>query len=315
MSAVYDAAISRASSGSDPLVPEPVAAEIIQDITRASAVLSNARILSMGTKTFRLPVLSALPEAYWVDGDTGLKQTSKQEWENKTLIAEELAAIVPVPIAYVDDSQFDIWSEVRPRVAEVIGAKLDRAALFGESAPATWTDELVGDAVTAGNVVVEGTGDDLAADVAAASGLVAEDGFSVNGYVSAPGFRWKLIGLRSSDGHPIYAPPATGQPGTLFGFPLGETLNGGFDTSEATLIAGDWTKAIVGIRQDVRYEVFREGVISDADGKIILNLMQQDSVALRVTARFGFVVANPENRVNQSATDRYPFSVITPSGS
>lgn len=315
MSAVYNAAISRASSGSDPLVPEPVAAEIIQDITRASAVLSNARILSMGTKTFRLPVLSALPEAYWVSGDTGMKQTSKQEWENKTLIAEELAAIVPVPIAYVEDSQFDIWSEVRPRVAEVIGAKLDRAALFGESAPASWSDELVGDAITAGNVITVGTNADLAADVAAVSGLVAEDGFAVNGYVSAPGFRWQLIGLRSSDGHPIYAPPAGDQPGSLFGFPLGETLNGGFDTSEATLLAGDWTKAIVGVRQDVRYDVFREGVISDGDGNIVLNLMQQDSVALRVTARFGFVVANPENRVNQSASDRYPFAVLAPGGS
>ncbi|NLV74050.1 MAG: hypothetical protein GXY52_05140, partial [Chloroflexi bacterium] len=39
----------------------------------------------------------ALPTAYFVDGETGLKQTTKVEWANVMLSAEELAVIVPVP--------------------------------------------------------------------------------------------------------------------------------------------------------------------------------------------------------------------------
>jgi hypothetical protein len=51
----------------------------------------------MGTKLLTLPVLSALAQAHWVDGDTGLKQTTEQPWAGLTLTAEEVAAIVPVP--------------------------------------------------------------------------------------------------------------------------------------------------------------------------------------------------------------------------
>ena len=38
------------------------------------------RRATMSTKTKALPVLSALPVAYWVNGDTGLKQTSEAAW-------------------------------------------------------------------------------------------------------------------------------------------------------------------------------------------------------------------------------------------
>src|SRR5687768_5509716 len=101
--ATYDAAIGRYSSGSDPLVPEPLRQEIMQQMPAASAVFGlvpEVQRITMSSKTDRMPVLSALPSAYFVDGDTGLKQTSKQQWRNVTLVAEEIATIIPVPDAY-----------------------------------------------------------------------------------------------------------------------------------------------------------------------------------------------------------------------
>ncbi len=77
---------------------------------------------------------------------------------------------------------------------------------------------------------------------------------------------------------------------------------------DSLAVAGDWSMAVIGVRQDMRVEVFREGVISDDTGKVILNLMQQDSAALRATGRFAFQVAVPVTLT--AGGTRYPFAVM-----
>lgn len=311
----FNDSITRAGSGSDALVPEPYVAEVIKEMPKSSAVLNLARRVPMSTKTSRQPVLSALPEAYFVTGDTGRKQTTSAEWDNLTLVAEEIAVIVAIPEAYLDDAQVPVWSEVRPLVAEAFGRRIDRTVLFNENRPSTWGQAIVNSAIAAGNQVVEGTGDDLAQDVANLAQKISEDGGNINGWAVAPGFDWRLVALRSVDGIPIYAPPASGQPGTLYGRPLPQVLNGGWFPSVASLIAGDWSKAILGIRQDMTFKVFTEGVISDDSGNVVLNLMQQDSVALRVVMRVAWQIANPVNPVNTNNSTRSYFGVLTPASS
>lgn len=310
----YNTSISR-DSGTDALVPEPFAAQVIKDMPGSSAVMSLARRVPMSSKTHRQPILSALPDVYFVSGDTGRKQTSAQEWENLTLVAEELAVLVPVPQAYLDDSAIPIWDEVRESVTEAFGAKIDRACIFGQSKPATWGDALVPSAAGAGHVILEGSGDDLAQEVAEAAQLVAEDGLAVDGFATGPGFRWKLVGQRSQDGIPIYSPPAPSQPATLFGFPLQEARNGGWDPSIASMVLGDWSKAIIGLRQDITFHRSTDGIISDDSGAVVFNALQQDSVIFRFVMRLGWQVANPVNRVNGSDATRFPFAAVVPSGS
>lgn len=310
----YNDIISRVG-GTDALVPEPYSAQIIQEMPQSSAVLARARRVPMSTKTNRMPVLSTLPQGYFVNGDTGLKQTTKAEWENLTLVAEELAVIVPVPQAYLDDAAIPIWSEVAALVRQAFGQKIDAATLFGQDKPATWGDAIVPASAGAGNIILEGSGDDLAQDVSEAARLVAEDGFPVDGFVASPGFRWKLVGLRSGDGIPIYAPPAGAQPGTLYGYPLNESLNGGFDTDIASLVLGDWSKAIVGLRQDITFHRSLDGIISDGDGKVVLNALQQDSVLFRFVMRLAWQVANPVTPANASDGSRFPFASVVPSSS
>lgn len=302
--------ISRDASN-DPLVPTPVSSEIIDQLPAASALLQRARRVPMSSKTQRQPVLDVLPLAYFVGGDTGLKQTTAQDWKNVDLVAEEIAAIVPIPEAYLDDAQMPIWNEVRPRLVEAIGAKLDAAGLFGMDKPSTWPAAVYQSAVAAGNTVTSGAGADFAVDVAEAAGQVAADGFAVNGFISRPGLTWKLNTMRSEQGVPIYQPNLQGQlGGTLYGYPMSELTNGAWDMSEAELLMGDWSKAIVGVRQDISFKLFTEGVISDDDGKVVLNLMQQDSVAMRVVMRVAFATANPATRLNDNASTRSPFAAV-----
>jgi HK97 family phage major capsid protein len=255
-----------------------------------------------------------LPEAYFVDGDQGLKQTTKQDWSNLTLVAEEIAVIVVIPDNYLDDAQVPIWDEVRPEIVSAFGRKIDLATLFGIDKPTTWGPAVVPHAEAAGNVVTEGDGVDLADDVGALGELMAEKGANPNAFAVRPGFGWRLRRLRDNDGNPIYSPPSAAGPGTLYGYAAPEVDNGGWDPTQATLIAGDWRKAIIGTRTDMRFRLFTEGVISDSDGKVIVNLMQQDSVALRAVMRLGWQLANPVNPLAPEADERSYFGILEPLG-
>lgn len=308
----YNSLISRDASN-DPLVPTPVSAEIIQELPTQSVMLQRARQVRLSSKTQRQPVLDVLPTAYFVNGDTGMKQTGAQDWKNVELVVEELAVIVPIPEAYLDDAQVPIWNEVRPRIVEAFGTKIDAASLFGTDKPSTWGTAIYTGAVAAGNAVINGTGDDMAQDVASAAEKLAQDGFPVSGFAARPGLNWKLTGLRSggTEKLPIYQPNLQGTPGgTLYGYPLNEVNNGAWDASEAELIMGDWSKAIIGMRQDITFRMFTEGVISDGSGNVVLNLMQQDAVALRAVMRVAYATANPVTALNATEATRFPFSVL-----
>lgn len=308
----YANVLDRSDAG-DALVPEDVSQDILQTIPQKSVLLERARTVRMSAKTSKQPVLSALPDAYWVTGDTGLKQTTEAQWANLTITAEELAALVVIPDAVIDDAKVPLWDEVKPLLAEAIGRKVDQAGLFGVDKPASWPTAVVPGAIAAGNSVAQGANKDLAADVAELGGKVSQDGFAVTGFASAPGLNWELVGMRDGNGAPIYTPSlAAGAPSSLYGLPLNEVTNGAWDPAAAKLLAADWSKLVVGIRQDITFKIFDQGVITDATGKVILNAMQQDSKIMRVVFRVGFQVANPLTRVNGVAASRYPAGVITP---
>lgn len=304
--------ISRADANS--LIPLPVASEIQKSIIEESAALRLFRNVPMSTSTFKMPVLSALPVASWISGDTGLKQTTEANWADKILTVEELACIVPIPEAVLDDASFDIWAELRPLIAEAMGRALDSAIFFGTNKPASWPTDIVTGAVAAGNVVAEGTSTQaqgkIAGDINALMGTVEADGYDVNGFVAQRSFRSKLRNARDLNGQRLL--DINGNVDSIEGVTLAYAMSGLWPTglSAAQLIAGDFTKGIVGVRQDITYKLFTEGVITNADGTIAYNLMQQDMVAMRIVARYAFQVANPINYSNTTESARYPFGVL-----
>lgn len=312
----YNTALTRdahVSDTNDPLVPTPASAEVIQVATHSSAVMQLARRWNMGTKSQRIPVLNTLPSAYFVSGDTGRKQTSYADWENVELVAEELAVIVPIAQAYLDDAQVPIWDQVHPLIGQAFGVAFDNAVLWNTNKPSTWGAALSTAIEASNNDFTEGvSGDDFAADLTYVGQAVAKDGHMINGALAAPGLAWRLAGLRATTGELIYQPSASqfdGAP-SLYGLRMSEQLNGAWD-SDYTCILGDWSKAIVGVRQDITYQVFDTGVISDDSGVVVLNLMQQDSVALRAVMRVAWAVADPVTPTSsQSDANTFAFGAL-----
>lgn len=312
-------------SDAEALIPEDVSREIIQGAVQSSTVMQIAtRLPDMPRNQRRLPVLSSLPRGYFVNGDRGRKGVSKQAWENKFIDAEELAVIIPIPENVLNDADYDIWGQVRPRISEAFGLSFDAAVFYGTdgyggSAPSSWPAGIVPMAVQRGHAVTEGTGQDLYDDIFGEGGVISfveEDGFMVTGHVAALTMRAKLRGLRDKQDRPLFV-QSLQEPSryVLDGVDMLFPRNGAVDPDQSLLISGDWSQLVWALRQDISFKILTEAVIQDAGGNILYNLAQDDMVAIRAVLRIGWQLPNPINRVNPNNSTRFPFSVLLPEGS
>jgi HK97 family phage major capsid protein len=290
------------------IIREQVVQTIFQDAPKHSVFMSMAKKLpNMTSKQTRIRVLDFLPTAYWVDGDTGMKQTTRQAWDNVYMTAGELAVIVPIPESVLDDAEFDIMGEITPRINEAIGQKVDAAVIFGDNRPREWQNDIITMARQAGNNVAPATGKDYFDLILGENGVFAkveDSGYGVTGALAGMGMKSKLRGLRDTTGQPIFK--SNMQEKTTYaldGAPLTFPENGAFFTSIAQLVVGDFKQAVFSIRQDVTVKILDQGVIQDPVTKdIVYNLAQQDMIALRVVFRMGWALPNPATRLDENRT-------------
>ncbi len=299
------------------IIREQIVDAIAQDAPKSSTFMAMAKKLpNMTSKQTRIRVLDFLPTAYWVNGDTGMKQTSRQAWDNVYLTAAELAVIVPIPEAVLDDAEFDIMGEVTPRVVEAIGQRVDSAVIFGENRPSEWQNDIITLARQAGNNVTPGGTPDYYNLIMAENGVfskVEEDGYAVSGVIASTNMKAKLRGLRDDAKQPIFNKTMQGATQyALDGAPMYFPDNGSFNGSIAQMVVGDFSKAVYAIRQDITVKILTEGVIQDpATNEIVYNLAQQDMVALRVVFRLGWALPNPATRIDEDRVG-CPFAYLEP---
>lgn len=281
--------------------------EIAQGVVQNSKILPlMTRLANMTKSKESFPVLSMLPDAYWVSGDTGLKGTSKLAWENKYLYAEEIAVVVPIPEAVLADSDYDIIGQAKPRIIEAFQKKIDEAIVLGKNKPARFREGLIPSIINYGHAVAPST-NNLYTQISTAMGKVEQDGYDVNGLVGGVALKQAFReGLLDTTGQPLSAGSE------VMSLNKGYVNNGAWDNTLAKFIVGDFSQAVYSIRQDVEFKLFSEGVVTDNSGNIIYNLMQQDMVALRCTMRLGWELPNPINAENPDETTRFPFALVEP---
>jgi HK97 family phage major capsid protein len=320
----FNTSVTRSDTAA--LIPEDVSAEILTNLPEMNPILQLARKLpNMSRAQRRMPVLSSFATAYFVAGDTGLKQTTEIAWENKYIDAEELAVIVPIAEAVLDDNEFDIWAQVRPEIERAFSAAINAAVLYGTNIPATWVTNLGSDGLVDGasdashNISAASYADlyeailgETAAGTDGLFMLVEADGFMVTGSLAHMSMKGKLRNVRDSNGQPIFKTSMQDNSRyELDGTPIYFPTDGSIDAAQSLLVSGDWNQLVYALRQDITYKILTEAVIQDAAGNIVYNLAQQDMVALRAVIRLGFALPNPINRMNQTEATRYPFAVLT----
>lgn len=288
------------------LIEENYSDTLLTGAAANSTVLAAFPTVNMGTKTSNLPVLASLAEADWVGESAtesdGVKPTSQVTWANKTLVAEEIAVIIPVHENVLDDASVDILSEITTDAARAIGKKLDQAVLFGTDKPASWTsDALFPAAVAASQTfeVVDGTAneDDLYGTFLQAAGAVAEAGYAPDTFLHSLALQYRLANVRDQNGQRVFTDAG------FDGLNRFANRNGAWNSASALGLVVDSSRVRIGVRQDITVKFLDQATVGG------INLAERDMVALRFKARYAYVLGNGVTSIGASQS---PVAAITP---
>jgi HK97 family phage major capsid protein len=273
-----------------------MSAQIIQEATRQSAALSLGRRVPMGTKINQLPVPSMLPTATFVTAPTGRKPYTEVGLRPETLTAEEVAAVIAIPDAMIEDSTLNLWAYARPLLSQAIAIAVDNAVFHGIGTPGSWPAGGLWNNANSGAPIAPVL--DPVETINAAMGAVEARGLNVSGHAADTGVRSILRGVRDGNGSLLlgetqadgYSRPS------LYGLPAAYTqfATGAQGLTIADFITGAWEYLVMGVRQDIRFLIDPSGVITNDTGTTVLVSGFQDNVTpMKVWARFGCVVIRP----------------------
>jgi HK97 family phage major capsid protein len=294
--------ISRAEVST--LIEENYSHVLLNSAAASSTVLQAVPTISMGTKTTHLPVLATLPVADWVT-ETAAKPTSEVTWSDLTMVAEEIAVIVPVHENVLDDATVGILTEITTTAGTAIGKVLDAAVLFGTNKPASWVSAaLVPAALAASQTTSVTTGAANAADLVGAANRaakkVAGNGFIPDTMITSLTLRYDVENIRDSQGAPIFRGDNLGGLNTYF------NANGAWDYTSATAVVFDSSRVKIGVRQDITAKFLDQATVGS------INLAERDMVALRFKARYAYVLGVSATALG---TGKVPVATVIGGGS
>lgn len=278
-------------------VPTELQAEVLRIATIAGVARREMRYLPFtGAGNERtIPALGSSVAVSWV-GEGEAKPGTQPTFNLVTQTLKKLAAIVPMTEEILEDSAINLTQLVAQLFAEAIAAEEDAAFFAGTGSP--WTGILNNsdvNKVTMTKVASLITADDLLDMIdETPSGALAGAKFYMSRTVLSA-----IRKLKDDAGNYIYQNPGQGMPATIWDYPvvtvdalpaIGDVSTGDQFVIFANLQQG----AIFGDKQQLRVKLLEEATVTDADGSTVINLAEQDMVALRVVERVGYVVALPK---------------------
>lgn len=263
-------------------VPTEIAAEVIKNVIDQASILKVCKRENMTSDKKTLPRLTDSGSASWVAEGEAIN-TTLPKFEYPQLKACKLAIIVPVTKEKINDTIISVMGEVKQAMADAFATAIDEAMIFGVNSP--FETNLI---TAIGTQKVIAT-DSLDSDLSNAMGLVEDNKYNCNNILMGTSQKKTLRALANDN---KYKGAITLQ--SAYDTPIEYVRN--WDNTKSLAITGDFSKAVVGTRENMDYEILKEATIESGTGetKETINLAQRDMIAIKATIRLGFLVVDPK---------------------
>ncbi|NFG22402.1 phage major capsid protein [Clostridium botulinum] len=257
-------------------VPVEIAKEVIKNVIDQASILKVCKRENMESDKKTIPQLIDSGSASWVKEGKPIG-TTIPTFAYPQLKAYKLAVIVPVTSEKNKDSVINVMEEIKQAMADAFAKAIDNAMIFGIDSPfdTNLISAIGGQKITAT--------DRLDTDLSNAMGLVEDNKYNCNNILMGASEK-KVLRTLSNDAKYKGAITLT----SAYETPIEFVRN--FDNTKARAITGDFSKALVGTRDNIEYKVLDQATIKSGDTEI--NLAQDDMIAIKATMRLGFVVVD-----------------------
>lgn len=265
-------------------VPVEIAREIMKNIIDQASILKVSKKIPMTSDRMIIPKLLSTGTAGWIEEGEEIG-TTLPTFAYPELKAKKLAIIVPVTREKINDSVENVINEVKQAIADMFATAIDTACIFGVNTP---FETNLFSSIGLNKVVATST---LNIDISDCMGKVEENKYNCN-YLLMGTTQKKVLRALANDN----AFKNSLDLDSAYNTPIEYVRN--WDDSKAIAITGDFTRSIVGTRENMEYEILKEATIKT--GSQSINLAQQDMIGIKCTMRMAYLVA-----------DNKAFSMIT----
>lgn len=277
-----------------------LAGPIFDEAAKGSAAMSLMKKVPLGASGQSFPIVTGKPTANWT-AEGAKKHTTEASLGLVTMQPKKLTAIAVASQEVIRANPGGYSETLAGLLAEAFARAFDLAVFydkagdggagtgpFGTSLWATTKSVTLG--ATAGANVYD--------DIVKAMGLNLQGTpkKQVNGFAFDTGFEVDLLTTKDASGRPLFAEasydgliPAL-RSGSILGRPSYLHENVGLDKTVG--FAGDWTKAAWGTVGGITMDVSTEATVTI--GGQLVSLYEQNLVAIRAEAEYGFALADKE---------------------
>lgn len=283
------------------LTPEE-SAPIFEDSARQSAVQRLAPQVPLGATGKSIPVVTGRPVANWT-AEGAKKPATAGAMDLVPMEPKKLAAIAVQSAEVVRANPGGYVTWLRSALAEAFAVAFDYAALYDLGGDGTGSGPFDNYIAATSKSVELGTtstaNGGLHGDIVAGLSLLVADGKRLSGFAFGDIMEPEFLSAVDTTGRPIYVETplddttAAARPGRLIGRPsfMGE----GIDNGTTRGFGGDFRKAAWGVVGGINFDVSDQATVT-INGALV-SLWEQNLVAVRAEAEYGFVIADEEHFV------------------